>query len=107
MISPEVCEEQRDCILMVNGIEATNVPRKDSAALFMSLSSLAFIPIIKTALGSRGYRWYHFTNEESQAQRVQKFAPGCRARSVVPVQKTECVFYVPRSGVFVERSKAV
>ena len=54
---------------MVNSIEATNVPGKGSAALFMSLSSSAFIPIIKTALGGRGYRWYHFTNEGSEAQR--------------------------------------
>lgn len=69
MISPEVCEEQRDCILMVNGIEATNVPGEGSAAQFMSLSSLAFTPIIKTALGGRGYHWYHFTSEESEAQR--------------------------------------
>jgi len=38
---------------------------------------------------------------------VQKLAPGCRARSVVLVQKTECAFYMPRSGVFVERSNVV
>ena len=69
MISPEIREEQKDCILMGNGIEATNTPGKGSAALFTSLSSLAFIPIIKTALGGRGYRWYWFTNEESEAQR--------------------------------------
>lgn len=68
MISPEIREEQKDCILMGNSIEATNAPGKGSAALFTSLSSLAFIPIIKTALG-RGYRWYWFTNEESEAQR--------------------------------------
>lgn len=99
MISPEIREEQKDCILMGNSIEATN-SQKGSAALFTSLSSLAFIPIIKTALGR--VRWYWFTNRRVRPREVQKLAQSSRARSVVPVQKTECVFYVPRSGAFVE-----
>lgn len=37
---------------------------------------------------------------------VKKVGPGCRARSIMSVQMIECVFHVPRSGVFVERSNA-
>lgn len=81
-------------------------PRKGSAALFTSLSSLAFIPIIKTALAEVN-AGTGSPMRRVRPREVQKLAPGSRARSVVPVQKTECVFCVPRSGAFGERSNAV